>query len=164
MYNLHRSWNSFASIEIFSYNLSICKPVCSRTPGCSKENLLESALEKIAFLSSDRASVDCDKNSGLIKFCQDYPWISFILCFSHRLELALKDALKEYMEPVNTMLTHLCYLYTKSSKKDELKDLWYVKGQGFPQVLIAWGRLFRVWGGGFSQYMGGSMGALKKHP
>ena len=58
-----------------------------------KENSLELALEKIIFLSSDGASVNCGKNSGLIKlFQEDYPWISFVWCFSHRLELALKDA------------------------------------------------------------------------
>ena len=44
-----------------------------------KENSLESALEKIVFLSSDRASVQCGKNSGFIKsFQEDYPWILFI--------------------------------------------------------------------------------------
>ena len=57
------------------------------------ENSLESALEKIVFLSSDEASVNCGKNSCLIKiFQEDYPWISFIWCFRHRLELAVKDA------------------------------------------------------------------------
>ena len=67
-------------------------------------------------LSSDEVSVNCGKNSSLIKlFQEDYPWISFICYFSHRLELALKDALKEYMEPVDTMQTHLYYLYTRSS-------------------------------------------------
>ena len=97
-----------------------------------KENSLESALEKIVFLSSDGASVNCGKNSGLIRqFQEDYPWISFIWCFSHRLELALKDALKEFMEPVDTTLTHLYYLYTKSSKKHrELKNLYeLLKGE-----------------------------------
>ena len=44
-----------------------------------KENLLESALEKIVFLYSYGASVSCGKNSGLIKLLQgEYPWISFI--------------------------------------------------------------------------------------
>ena len=77
-------------------------------------------------LSSDEVSVNCGKNSSLIKlFQEDYPWISFICYFSHRLELALKDALKEYMEPVDTMQTHLCYLYTRSSKKHrKLKNIY----------------------------------------
>ena len=96
-----------------------------------KENSLESALEKIVFLSSDVASFTCGKNSGLIiLFQEDYPWISFIWCFSQRLELALKDALKEHVEPVNTILTQLYYLYTRSSKKHcELNNLYMLKGE-----------------------------------
>ena len=64
---------------------------------------LESVLSKIVFLSSDGVSVNRGKDSGLIRLLQeDFPWISFIWCFSHRLELALKDALKEFIEPVDT--------------------------------------------------------------
>ena len=93
--------------------------------------MLESAIEKIVFLSSGGASVNCGNNSGLIKFFQeDYPWISFIWCFSHRVELALKDVLKENMDQVDTTLTHLYYLYTKSSKKHrELKNLYMLKDE-----------------------------------
>ena len=96
-----------------------------------KENSLELVLEKIDFLSSDGASVNCGKNSGVIKSLEEeYSWISFIWCFSHTLELTLKDALKQYMEPVDKMLTHLHYLYTKSSKKHcELKNLYILKGE-----------------------------------
>ena len=36
-----------------------------------KENSLESALEKVVFLSSDRASVNCGYNSGLVKLFQE---------------------------------------------------------------------------------------------
>ena len=96
-----------------------------------KENSLELALEKIDFLSSDGASVNCGKNSDVIKLLEEeYPWMAFIWCFSHRLELAQKDALKEYVEPVNKMLIHLYYLYTKSSKKHrKLKNLYILKGE-----------------------------------
>ena len=96
-----------------------------------KENSLELVLEKIDFLSSDGASVNCGKNSGVIKLLEEeYSWISFIWCFSHTLELTLKDALKQYMEPVDKMPTHLHYLYTKSSKKHcELKNLYILKGE-----------------------------------
>ena len=96
-----------------------------------KENSLELALEKIVFSSSDGASVNCGKNSDVIKLLdEEYLWISFVWCFSHRLELALKDAFKQYMEPVDKMLTHLHYLYTKPSKKHrELKNLYILKGK-----------------------------------
>ena len=89
---------------------------------------LQSVLSKIVFLSSDGASVNSSKDSGLIRLLQeDFPWISFIWCFSHRLELALKDALKEFIEPVDTSLMHLFYLYKKSSKKHrELKNFYHL--------------------------------------
>ena len=89
---------------------------------------LQSVLSKIVFLSSDGASVNSSKDSGLIRLLQeDFPWISFIWCFSHRLELALKDALKEFIEPVDTSLMHLFYLYKKSSKKhSELKNFYHL--------------------------------------
>ena len=46
-------------------------------------------------------------------------------CFSHCLELALKDALKDSIAPVDESLMHLYYLYKKSSKKHrELKNLY----------------------------------------
>ena len=73
-----------------------------------KEHSLESMLSKLVFIFK----------SALIKlFQEDYPWISFIWCFSHRLDLSLKDALTEFIEPVQTSLRHLYFLYKKSSKK-----------------------------------------------
>ena len=58
---------------------------------------------------------------------QDFPGISFILCFSHRLELAVKDALKEFIEPVDTSLMHLFCLHKKSSKKHrQLKNFYHL--------------------------------------
>ena len=83
---------------------------------------LSCVLEKIVFLSSDGASVNSGKKSGLIVLLrQEYEWVSFIWCFSHRLELALKDALKVFIKPVDDSLIHLFYLYKNSSKKHRLK-------------------------------------------
>ena len=60
-----------------------------------KRNLL-ALLDKIIFLSFDGASVNSSKKSGLISlFREEKEWVTFIWCFSHRLELALKDALKD---------------------------------------------------------------------
>ena len=51
-------------------------------------------------------------------------WLPFVWCLSHRLELALKDALADVMEPIKKCLTNLFYLYKKSSKKlRELRKL-----------------------------------------
>ena len=97
-----------------------------------KQHGMELIVKKLVFLSSDGASVNSGSNSGLIRcFQEDLPWVSFIWCFSHRLELSIKDALKEFMEPVESSLVHLYYLYTKSSKKHrELKNLYTdMKGQ-----------------------------------
>ena len=93
-----------------------------------KRNSLESVIQKIIFLSSESALVNCGKHSGLIQlFHEDYPWVSFVWCFSYRLELALKDVVKEVLELVDISLCNLYYLYAKSSKKDrELKNIFNV--------------------------------------
>ena len=50
--------------------------------------------------------------------------MGFVWCFAHRLELALKQALKEWFEPITTCLTNLYYFHEKSTKKlRELKVL-----------------------------------------
>ena len=78
---------------------------------------LDSALKKMVFLSTDGASVNSGSNSGLIRLLQeDYPWLQFVWCFSHRLELSFKDALSEFLKPVGTSLTHLLYIYLNTSK------------------------------------------------
>ena len=66
------------------------------------------------------------KDSGIIaKLQEENSWILFVWCFSHRLELALKDALEAFTKPVNESLIYLYYLYHKSSKKlRELKLLF----------------------------------------
>ena len=69
------------------------------------------------FLSSDGASVNSRKHSGLIRLIQEFPWVSFIWCFSHRFEHVLKDSLKSFIDPVDESLLHQFYLYKNSSKK-----------------------------------------------
>ena len=88
-----------------------------------KRDLL-ALLDKLIFLSSDGASVNSTKKSGLISlFREEKEWVTFIWCFSHCLEVALKDALKDSIAPVDESLMHLYYLYKKSSKKHrELKN------------------------------------------
>ena len=63
--------------------------------------------------------------NGLISLVRkEFPWVGFIWCFAHCLELALKDALKEWMDPITICLQNLYYLYEKLSKKlRELKKL-----------------------------------------
>ena len=89
---------------------------------------LEEVLERLVFLSSDGASVNSGKKSGIIAlFKETHAWISFIWCFKHRLELAIEKALKKFTEPVEEPLRDLYYLYKKSSKKHrELKNLYQI--------------------------------------
>ena len=88
-----------------------------------KHDLL-ALLDKFIFLSSDGASVNSSKKSGLISlFREEKEWVTFIWCFSHHLELALKDALKDSIAPVDESLMHLYYLYKKSSKKQRIEKI-----------------------------------------
>eukprot|EP00731_Ephydatia_muelleri_P003766 Em0001g3766a len=56
---------------------------------------------------------------------ESMPWIVVFWCLSHRLELALKDALKNtYFSTVDDMLLKLYFLYEKSPKKcREIEDI-----------------------------------------
>ena len=86
---------------------------------------LEHPLINIVFLASDGASVNSGIKKGLISLIRkETPWVGFVWCFAHRLELALKQALKECFEQFTTCLTNLYYLFEKSSKNlRELKVL-----------------------------------------
>ena len=66
------------------------------------------------------------KKSGLMSlFREKNEWITFIWCFSHRLELALKDALKEYASSVDESLMHLFY-FIHQKKQREVKNLYQI--------------------------------------
>ena len=80
-----------------------------------KRDLL-ALLDKLIFLSSDGASMNSGKKSGLISlFTEEKESVKFTWFFSHRLELALKNALKDSIAPIDESLKHLYYLYMKSS-------------------------------------------------
>ena len=82
------------------------------------ENGMEDALRKIVFFGSDETWTNSGLKSGLItKLKEDFEWVVFVWCLSHRLELAMKDSLKTFMAPIDDSLRHLCYMYTNSSKK-----------------------------------------------
>ena len=51
------------------------------------------------------------KDSGLIaKLQEENEWILFVWCFSHRLELALKDALADFTNPVDESLMNVVHV------------------------------------------------------
>ena len=48
-------------------------------------------------------------------------------CLAHRLELGIKDALSNWIEPVEVNLQYMYYMHEKSSKKTgELKELFSI--------------------------------------
>ena len=82
-------------------------------------------LQRTVFLASDGASVNTGVKHILISLIRkETPWVGFVWCFAHPLSLALKDALKEWMEPITICLQNLYYFYEKSIiKLRELKNL-----------------------------------------
>ena len=69
--------------------------------------------------ASDGASVNIGIHSSLKAHLQSkYPWLFWAWCFSHRLELACKDAcISSLFSDISEMLLRLYYLYHQSPKK-----------------------------------------------
>ena len=65
------------------------------------------------------ASVNFGDKAGVRALMKELmPWISFVWCMAHRLELAIKEALKDNVfKDVDDMLLKIFYLYQKSPKK-----------------------------------------------
>ena len=73
----------------------------------------------MVFLASDGVAVNKGLENGFIKLCRDeMPWIGFVWCIGHRLELSINDASRTWIQPKYTDLQILYYMYKKSSKKD----------------------------------------------
>ena len=84
-----------------------------------EQNKLSNLLNKLIYLSADNALATAGESWGWL-----HNWILFIWCFSHSLQLALKDALENFTPLVDESLMDLYYLYHKSSKK--LRELQYI--------------------------------------
>ena len=90
------------------------------------QHLMPELASKVIFLASDGVSVNSGIKSRLaVKFREaGVPWLVFVWCLSHRLELELEEHLEEVLETVKKCLTNLYYCYGKSSKKlRELRKL-----------------------------------------
>ena len=49
---------------------------------------------------------------------EEMPWIVFVWCMTHRLELAIQDALKDtFFDEIGDMVLRILYLHQKSPKK-----------------------------------------------
>ena len=84
-----------------------------------------------------RASVNIAEQNGKIQ--SKLPWTYWAWCYSHRLELACKDALTSPLfKDIVEMLLRLYYIYSKSPKKcreltditDELKEVFQFPNGG----------------------------------
>lgn len=80
------------------------------------ENMLN---KKWVGFAADGATVNRGTREGVIGLLQkNQPWIIYVWCIAHRLELSLKDALKgTSFDDVDDMLLRLYYLYENSPKK-----------------------------------------------
>ena len=76
-------------------------------------------------ITTDGAAANVAGNGlkGLVE--KELEWIFWMWCLAHRLELAIKDALRSTMfDLVDEMLLHLYYIYEKSPKKcSELESI-----------------------------------------
>ena len=57
---------------------------------------------------------------------EEMPWIVFVWCKTHRLELAIQDAFKgTFFDKIDDMILWIFYLYQKAPKKlQELNELF----------------------------------------
>ena len=93
---------------------------------CFDEVGITNYSEKLIGFCSDGANVNKGDKTGVKALLKEHsPWLIFIWCLSHRLELAIKEALNDtFFSVIDEILLHLYYLYEKSPKKcGELADL-----------------------------------------
>ena len=77
-------------------------------------------------IGTDGAAVNIASNAGLKGLVtKEVPWLFWMWCLAHRLELAIKDALKGTpFSLIDEMLLRLYYIYEKSPKKcRELEEI-----------------------------------------
>ena len=125
--------SSDGRIHVRNKLLAVCQPISTTGEGlyqCFKRALafvqLDDWKKKLISFGYDGASANIAAG-GLKRYLEkDVPWILMFWCLAHRLELALKDALKNNPTflAVDEMLLKLYFLYEKSPKKcRELKDV-----------------------------------------
>ena len=95
------------------------------------EGILE---EKLIGFAADGAAVNSGKKEGVISILKDrMPWVIYVWCVAHRLELAVKDALTgTIFDDVDDVLLRLYYLYENSPKKlRQLRELHKIYSETF---------------------------------
>ena len=89
------------------------------------DNILQGDKPVLIGGGTDGASVNVGIHSGMkTKMQEVIPWLSWAWCFSHRLELACKDAFTSSLfSEIDEMLLRLFYLYCNSPKKSKELDI-----------------------------------------
>lgn len=123
------STNADEKVHTRTTYFHMCRPKTVNTAGLFQS--LKSALlrfgisdidpengEKLVGIGSDEASTNIARGGlkGLVE--SQCEWIFLMWCLAHRLQLAVKDALKgTAFDAVDDMLLKLYYLYEKAAKK-----------------------------------------------
>ena len=81
-----------------------------------KSNSINSNKKLVGMGTDGAATIDNQGLKGLVE--QKIPWIFWMWCLAHHLELVIKDALPGTLfDSIDDMLLHLYYLYEKLPKK-----------------------------------------------
>ena len=102
-----------------------------------------SLKNRLVGIKLDGASVNMGRKSGVaILLKESLPWLEFVHCFDHRLELALKDAFQDIkpFQMVDKILMKIDYLYQNSPKRlRELKAFSKDLEEAVPKPTKAYG-------------------------
>ena len=94
----------------------------------------DSFEEKLIGFAADGAAVNSGHKEGVISILKDsMPWVIYVWCVAHRLELAVKDALTgTIFDDLDDVLLRLYYLYENSPKKlRQLRELHQIYSEAF---------------------------------
>lgn len=97
-------------------------------------NVTDDFNKKLIGFAADGATVNRGQREGVIGILNaNLPWVIYVWCVAHRLELSMKDALQHTcFDSVDDMLLRLYDLYENSPKKlRQLRDLHSLHGQTF---------------------------------
>ena len=93
--------------------------IASAITSASEQCEISEKLPRIAFFESDGTAVNSGIRAGVIVMLQQKlgRHIKFFWCLSHRLELAIKEAIQNEMKDVETAMRDLYYIYQNSGKR-----------------------------------------------
>ena len=114
---------SLAFLSLKSLESQVGQGITGAIIDAFKECGIEEKLQRIVFFESDGTAVNSGLRAGVISLLQQRfgKHIKFFWCMNHRLELAIKDAIQNDMEEVETALRDL--YYNSGKRLRELRSL-----------------------------------------